>query len=152
MTRVEKFWKLVLKDTPTFCWAWSGRTDAGGYGIVGGQRAHRLSYEIHNGPIPRGAVIRHRCDNPPCCNPDHLLIGTAYDNNIDRATRRRVHRIAVKRNEAGPLHATGVLAAIFSPSSARAKRRDAAFLRANPSVKLARNSPPAIAQSSEAAR
>lgn len=53
-------------------------------------RAHRLSWSIFNSsPIPSGLVIRHKCDNPGCVNPDHLEIGTQKDNNIDKILRGR---------------------------------------------------------------
>jgi hypothetical protein len=85
----QRFWLKVVKETPTFCWAWSGRKDKAGYGLISNNRAHRISYEIHKGEIPRGMFVCHRCDNPECCNPDHLFLGTAYDNNIDRAMKTR---------------------------------------------------------------
>ena len=52
-------------------------------------RAHRLAYETWVGPIPEGHVVRHKCDNPPCINPDHLETGTVADNNRDRSMRGR---------------------------------------------------------------
>lgn len=52
-------------------------------------KAHRLSWEIHNGPVPHGFGVLHRCDNPPCVNPAHLYVGTNADNARDRAVRKR---------------------------------------------------------------
>lgn len=52
-------------------------------------RAHRVAYTISHGFIPAGLVVRHRCDNPPCCNPAHLTIGSVRDNVRDRDERGR---------------------------------------------------------------
>lgn len=58
-------------------------------------RAHRYAYEQAYGPIPVGAVIRHSCDRPLCCEPTHLLIGSQLDNVHDRQQRQRQARGAV---------------------------------------------------------
>jgi hypothetical protein len=50
---------------------------------------HRVMYALVNGPIPPGKMVRHSCDNPPCCNPEHLLLGTAKDNAQDALSRGR---------------------------------------------------------------
>lgn len=89
-----RFWARVLKtDT---CWLWTGAKTAGGYGVLqsGGRngkiiRAHRLSWELVNGPIPDGVDICHHCDIPPCVRPDHLFQGTARDNAVDKQTKGR---------------------------------------------------------------
>ena len=66
-----------------------------GYGLLrpgGGKRAqaaHRVSYELHVGPIPDGHGVLHRCDVPGCVNPQHLFTGTNGDNNTDRASKGR---------------------------------------------------------------
>jgi hypothetical protein len=78
------------------CWIWlgSGRT----YGqtnwhetmpLYGEALAHRWSYRAFLGPIPKGMFVCHRCDTPPCVNPDHLFIGTAGDNARDMVRKGR---------------------------------------------------------------
>lgn len=80
------------------CWIWRGARNEFGYGTISlrrrakgaeSQRVHRLMWEMHNGPIPDGLVVRHRCDNPPCVNPDHLEVGTHEQNMQDMAERGR---------------------------------------------------------------
>lgn len=75
------------------CMIWLRSVDEKGYGLVRNQkklyRAHRLSYELVNGPIPDGMFICHRCDTPSCINPDHLFAGTALENAQDRDRKGR---------------------------------------------------------------
>jgi hypothetical protein len=75
------------------CWPWTGWHDEKGYGRVNiGSRtthAHRLAFELAGGTIPTGHVVRHTCDNPPCCNPAHLRTGTVADNQRDMVARGR---------------------------------------------------------------
>lgn len=84
-----RFWRYVTVVTNS-CWIWTGSVDKDGYGrILNNISAHRLSYEIHYGPIPEGLLIRHSCDNPPCVNPEHLSTGEAQDNSNDQKSRGR---------------------------------------------------------------
>ena len=71
------------------CWCWNGPRDRQGYGRVGdGRLAHREIYREVKGN-PDGFMILHSCDNPSCCNPDHLSLGTAKDNAQDAVRRGR---------------------------------------------------------------
>jgi len=79
------------------CLVWSGARVKGGYGlfrmVVGGVRidiaTHRFAWELAFGPIPEGMLVCHKCDNPPCCRPDHLFLGTHADNAVDRFAKGR---------------------------------------------------------------
>lgn len=89
-----RFWEKVDKRGPDECWPWLGATTFYGYGVIGeGRRklirSHRLSYEMHTGPLSGTEVVRHTCDNPVCVNPHHLLKGSQKDNARDRVERGR---------------------------------------------------------------
>lgn len=101
---VARFWSRVNRADGG-CWEWQGTRQHYGHGLlsVGGRnlKVHRISYEMHVGPIPAGLIVRHRCDNPPCVNPDHLEVGTRADNNRDRDERGRHVKL---ENEAHGMH------------------------------------------------
>lgn len=89
------------------CQIWSGSVSYSGYGQVSFEgrtwSAHRLAYEIANGPIAQDAKkwwVLHKCDNPACCNPDHLYLGDAKDNANDMIDRKR-QRMGFKRYGGG---------------------------------------------------
>lgn len=92
-----RFWKHVERRGATDCWEWTGNKDGRGYGSLSGGsgsspvKAHRLSYELANGPIPTGLVVRHSCDNPICVNPAHLEAGTQKENIHDMVVRGRAN-------------------------------------------------------------
>lgn len=95
---IKYFWKRVEKKES--CWHWVGPLGRTGYGCAWMKyiplrtSAHRLSWMIHNGPIPpgegyHGTCVLHKCDNPPCVNPEHLFLGTAADNATDKTRKGR---------------------------------------------------------------
>lgn len=87
------FLKKVNKNPETGCWIWAGRIDHKGYGVLWNNgkhvKAHRLSWEFHNGAIPDKMSVCHHCDTPPCVNPDHLFIGLQADNVRDMDSKGR---------------------------------------------------------------
>lgn len=86
MSTTDAFWAKVNKSGE--CWEWTARRNKYGYGefrngpkIV---KAHRFSYEGHNGPIPEGMIVDHICHNPACVKPDHLRAATHKQNQENR--------------------------------------------------------------------
>lgn len=77
------------------CWPWTKLRDSGGYGLVHADGvhylAHRVAYVLATGADISGECIRHTCDNPPCCNPSHLLSGNHAENMNDMADRNRAY-------------------------------------------------------------
>lgn len=97
-----KFFSKAEKD-PSGCWLWTGRLNHLGYGWFyiskhkkGG--AHRCAYWLFKGEIePRTLLVCHKCDVPKCVNPDHLFLGTDYDNAMDCVTKGRHYSVFKKR-------------------------------------------------------
>ena len=88
---MERFWSKVQKTDE--CWIWTASRKFDGYGRFWyhGREilAHRFSWKLHNGIIPEGLNVLHKCDNPPCVRPNHLLLGTQYDNIQDKLLKGR---------------------------------------------------------------
>jgi HNH endonuclease len=102
------FWEKVIKTGG--CWGWHGARHVFGYGQLSRNElkrtirytilAHRMSWEIHFGPIPDGLQVLHKCDNPPCTRPDHLFLGTYADNMEDMTQKgRRRNGVTTKLTE-----------------------------------------------------
>lgn len=86
-----RFWQKVKKSHD--CWNYIGALNTSGYGWLTRDSkqiaAHRYSWNLHYGEIPKNKHVLHNCDNAACVNPSHLYLGTHSDNMIDRAKRRR---------------------------------------------------------------
>lgn len=92
------FWSSLSSSDPNDCWEWQKARNGDGYGSVFlfGRpiKTHRLAWELAYGPIPEhesyhGMCVCHHCDNPPCCNPAHLFLGTHRENALDRRSKGR---------------------------------------------------------------
>jgi hypothetical protein len=88
-----RFHSNVGALTETGCREWMRSKNAFGYGKVKLRRrdfaSHRVAWTLAHGPIPDGMCVLHRCDNPSCCNPDHLFLGTVQDNKADCVSKGR---------------------------------------------------------------
>jgi hypothetical protein len=89
----QRFWAKVNKGGPDDCWLWTGALSSDGYGRfnVGGRNltASRLAYELTYGTLPSNIMACHKCDNPPCCNPNHLFPGSNSENQRDMVAKNR---------------------------------------------------------------
>jgi hypothetical protein len=87
----SRFWARIQKTDG--CWLWTGATLPNGYGHMNIRSKHwfphRYAWTLTNGPIPDGLWVLHRCDTPLCCRPDHLFLGTSYDNVQDMIAKGR---------------------------------------------------------------
>lgn len=90
---IKAFWSRVKISDFFSCWEWQAATNSAGYGHVGrsGRHilCHRLAWEFAYGPIRNGLCVLHKCDNPPCVNPNHLFQGTIRDNSLDMVKKGR---------------------------------------------------------------
>lgn len=89
------FWaKVDMTGGESACWPWTGYTLPNGYGHAYDgtrvpRRAHRYAYELASGVSPGRLQVLHSCDNPVCCNPAHLRLGSHRDNMDDKLARER---------------------------------------------------------------
>jgi hypothetical protein len=101
---ISRFHELVQQRGDDDCWLWLGSIKNKGYGqfwYSHKQRlSHKIAYILAKGPIPENLHILHSCDNPPCCNPNHLFVGTNLENVRQKQERNRVIKgsaVAVSR-------------------------------------------------------
>lgn len=104
----DRIKKNIIIDEVSGCWLWQRRRKTrlnGNYGVISvviGKRknkkvhVHRAAYEAFIGPIPENMCVLHTCDNPPCCNPAHLSLGTQAENLMDCIKKGRRKKTRVK--------------------------------------------------------
>ena len=95
--------RRLVRDVATGCLLWTGATSDFGHGVIGRGargtglvRVHRAIWEDERGPIPDGLFVLHACDVPPCCEVEHLFLGTALDNARDMAAKGRASTPAAR--------------------------------------------------------
>lgn len=95
LTLADRFWQKVNRAGPDECWEWTGSFNVQSYGhlLANGRRtkATHVSWFLYHGEWPNdlGLYVLHKCDNPPCVNPEHLFLGTNADNARDRSEKGR---------------------------------------------------------------
>lgn len=109
----ERFASRYIPEPNSGCWLWMGHATTLGYGMLkndNGKRqyAHRISYFLHYGKSPGMAHVLHKCDNPPCVNPEHLFLGTQSDNMRDMAAKGRHWDCSGERSPFAKLSAADV--------------------------------------------
>jgi hypothetical protein len=105
---IDSFWAKVDIKGLDECWPWKLSKSNEGYGrfSFGDRcvRAHRFAYQVSHGEIPNGLRVLHTCDNPTCCNPTHLWIGTDNDNCQDKIAKGRAKYPGARNPSRGDEH------------------------------------------------
>lgn len=111
MRSLDAFWSKVNIAGPDECWTWKAGLYRDGYGQLGYRdasgrqhtiRAHAFALILATGEDQRGRFALHRCDNPPCCNPDHLYWGDQKQNAADMRERGRAKQPAPRKGVENP--------------------------------------------------
>lgn len=123
----RRFKAMINAGDPAECWKWTGAT-AKGYGRfkIGKSvyLAHRVAYRLHcDGLMPPGLVVMHTCDNPSCCNPAHLKLGTYAENVADMDSKDRRQQARGEACTYAKLTAEAVMSIRSSPLSDRSLAR-----------------------------
>jgi hypothetical protein len=88
---IDRFWSLIDIKNNNDCWEWKNSLSQDGYGKFKCNkktlRAHRVSYFLRYGDLPDNLFVCHKCDNPKCCNPEHLFLGTPKQNIQDASSK-----------------------------------------------------------------
>jgi len=98
-----RYWPKVGRQGENECWLWLAKAKHPyGYGRMSAGRnvqlkAHQIAWALENGPIPDGLSVLHECDNPSCCNPHHLFLGTQKANIEDAVQKGRASRPPIRR-------------------------------------------------------
>ena len=96
-TPEQRLAHFTRRDPLSGCLIWQGRPRPDGYGVINvrcrTELAHRFAWRVRNGPVPKGALLSHRCDERRCVNPDHLFLGT-WQVNMDDLKAKRLRRSA----------------------------------------------------------
>lgn len=104
-TLLERLLEKVIINEVTDCWEFTGGKNNIGYGMIRDEKkmrtAHRVSYEEHYSKIPNGMIVMHSCDNPICCNPQHLSLGTHKDNTRDMLSKGRAKPFGMHKSGIG---------------------------------------------------